>query len=124
MKKIIILVSVALGLVFSSCSKNLDIAPLNSITDEQINELMLNGSEENKAKILGQIASGLQQYFNLYNIPNVGTGALAPTTYCMQGIEWARGLQGNDIAIGRTAETNSLAGKAFYENTFGFSNAN
>ncbi|MCR5547817.1 MAG: RagB/SusD family nutrient uptake outer membrane protein [Bacteroidales bacterium] len=124
MKKIIILVSVALGLVFSSCSKNLDIAPLNSITDEQINDLMLNGSEETKAKILGQIASGLQQYFNLYNIPNVGTGALAPTTYCMQGIEWARGLQGNDIAIGRNAETNSLAGKAFYENTFGFSNSN
>lgn len=124
MKKIILIVSVALGLSATySCSKMLDIAPLNNITDEQITGLMVNGSDENKAKILGQIATGIQQYFNIYAIPNVGTGALAPSTYCMQGIEWMRGLQGNDICIGRTTETNGLAGKAFYENTFNFASS-
>lgn len=123
-KNIILIVSVALGLsVASSCSKQLDIAPLNNITDEQISDLMVNGSDETKEKILAQIASGIQQYFNVYAIPNVGTGALAPSTYCMQGIEWMRGLQGNDICIGRTTETNGLAGKAFYENTFNFASS-
>ena len=123
-RNIILIVSVALGLsAASSCSSQLDIAPLNNITDEQITELMVNGTADNKAKILAQIATGIQQYFNIYAIPNVGTGALAPSTYCMQGIEWMRGLQGNDICIGRTTETNGLAGKAFYENTFNFASS-
>lgn len=125
MKKLIILASAAvLGLtVASSCGKMLDVTPPNLITDEQIQDLMLNGTENQKNQILGQIASDLQQYFNVYNIANVGTGALAPSTYCMQGIEWMRGLQGNDIAIGRDANTNGLCGKSFYENTFKFSNS-
>lgn len=122
MKKVIILtLSAVLGMsLLSSCGKMLDITPPNNITDEQISDLMLNGDAATQAKILGQIASGIQQYFNIYAIPNVGTGALAPSTYCMQGIEWMRGLQGNDIAIGRDANTNGLCGKAFYENTFDF----
>lgn len=126
MKKYIILtVSVALGLLTaSSCNKQLDVAPPNNITDEQINDLMLNGTDEQKEQILGQIATGTQQYFNFWNIPNVGTGALAPSTYCMQSIEWMRGLQGNDICIGRNSDINTLWGKGFYENTFAFGNAN
>lgn len=122
MKKAIILTISAILGVFaaSSCGKMLDVAPPNNITDEQISNLMLNGSEETKAKILAQIATGIQQYFNVWAIPNVGTGALAPSTYCMQGIEWMRGLQGNDICIGRDANTNGLCGKAFYEGTFNF----
>ena len=125
MKKFIILtVSAALGLmVASSCAKQLDVAPPNAITDEQIQELMDSGTDEQKEQIIGQIAAGMQQYFNYYNIPNVGTGALAPSTYCMQGIEWMRGLQGNDICIGRNSDTNGLCGKAFYENTFSFGSA-
>lgn len=117
-------VAAGLGiLATASCGKMLDVAPPNNITDEQISDLMENGSEEVKNQILTQIATGIQQYFNSYNIANVGTGALAPSTYCMQGIEWMRGLQGNDIAIGRDANTNGLCGKAFYENTFNFSGA-
>ncbi len=122
MKKAIILTLSAILGVFaaSSCGKMLDVAPPNNITDEQISDLMVNGSAETQAKILAQIATGIQQYFNVWAIPNVGTGALAPSTYCMQGIEWMRGLQGNDIAIGRDANTNGLCGKAFYEGTFNF----
>lgn len=125
MKKLIILASAVLGLItVSSCGDQLNVTPPNNIYDEQIQELLLHGTDEQKEAILGQIASGLSIYLNFYNIPNVGTGALAPSTYCMQGIEWMRGLQGNDICIGRNADTNSLCGKAFYENTFGFTNAN
>lgn len=126
MKKLIILsVSVALGLTFvSSCASKLNVTPPNNIYDEQIMKMLETGTDAEKQQILEQIAAGPQQYFNYWNIPNVGTGALAPSTYCMQGIEWMRGLQSNDIAIGRNTETNSLCGKAFYENTFGFSNAN
>ena len=122
MKKVIILTLSVLAATFavSSCGKMLDVAPPNSITDEQIADLMLNGDAATQQKILAQIATGTQRYFNVYAIPNVGTGALAPSTYCMQGIEWMRGLQGNDIAIGRDANTNSLCGKAFYEGTFNF----
>lgn len=116
MKKLIILASAVAGLFMaSSCGKMLEVTPPNSLK---------NGTEDQKEQILGQIAAGLSQYLNYWNIPNVGTDALAPSTYCMQGIEWMRGLQGNDIAIGRDANTNGLCGKAFYENTFGFSNAN
>ena len=126
MKKVIILTLSALVGVFaaSSCGKMLDVAPPNNITDEQISDLMLNGDAATQQKILNQIATGIQQYFNVWAIPNVGTGALAPSTYCMQGIEWMRGLQGNDIAIGRDANTNGLCGKSFYEGTFNFRLAN
>lgn len=74
--------------------------------------------------MLRRIASGTQQYFNFWNIPHIGANALSPSTYCMQGIEWMRGLQGNDICIGRNSDINTLWGKGFYENTFEFGNSN
>lgn len=127
MKKIIsILVCSILFLALaSSCAKMLDVAPPNDLTDEQISELLLNGSDAQKQMVLNAIASPMAKYFNFWKIEAPGnTGALAPMVYCYQGIEWARTLQGNDVAFGYNNQTDQLAGSPYYDGTADFRNGN
>ena len=120
MKKYILILS-ALTVLYS-CGKMLDVTPPNAITEEQVQELMVNGTDAQKQMVLNAIASPMVKYFNMWNIPCGSTGALAPMTYCYQGIEWARTLQGNDVAFGYNSQTNQLAGAPYYDGTAQYKN--
>ncbi len=120
MKKILLITGSILGLFLaSSCNKYLDVAPPNAITAEQIQGLMENGDEETIQKIMTSIAAPMIQYFNYVNIQYT-TGAAAPMVHAYQGINWARCLQGNDVAIGYDQSQDHLAGKAYYDFTVDF----
>ena len=120
MKKYILILS-ALTVLYS-CGKMLDVTPPNAITEEQVQELMVNGTDAQKQMVLNAIASPMVKYFNMWNIPCGSTGALAPMTYCYQGIEWARTLQGNDVAFGYNSQTNQLAGAPYYDGSAQYKN--
>ena len=81
MKKYILILA-SLAVLFTSCGKMLDVAPPNAITDEQIQDLLVNGTEAQRQMVLNAIASPMAKYFNYWNIPCGSTGALAPMTYC------------------------------------------
>ncbi len=122
MKKYILILSSLAILFTTSCGKMLDVTPPNNITDEQIQDLLVNGTDAQRQMVLNAIASPMAKYFNYWNIPCGSTGALAPMTYCYQGIEWARSLQGNDVAFGYNNQTNQLAGSPYYEGTAQYKN--
>ena len=120
-KVIVILASAAAIFSASSCAKQLEVAPPNAIYDEQIIEI-LNGTDEAKKQlVLNAVASPFAKYFNLWGSPMPG-GVLAPMTYCYQGIEQARSLQGNDMVFGLNENNvNDLAGTSYYKGTINFS---
>ena len=55
MKKYILILS-ALTVLYS-CGKMLDVTPPNAITEEQVQELMVNGTDAQKQMVLNAIAS-------------------------------------------------------------------
>lgn len=117
MKKIIksvaLLASVA---ILSSCADRLDVTPPNSIYDEQIKELLENGTEAQKQSILKAIVNPMAQYFNNYDRNNVcSTGSANVMNYSYVGIEWGRSLLGNDVALGYDLESYDLAGRDLYQ---------
>ena len=116
-KVIVILASVAAIFSASSCGKLLEVTPPNAIYDEQIQDI-LNGTDESKKQlVLNALASPFAKYFNHWGSPMPG-GVLAPMTYCYQGIEQARSLQGNDMVFGLNKNgVNDLAGTSYYEGT-------
>ena len=121
MKKSIIILSVALGMLFvSSCAGRLDIAPPNNLTEEQIKDLMDNGSDADKQKVMNAIAAPMIKYFNYWGI--LGQGTADPRYYGYQGLEWVRNIQGNDVAFGYNSSANSLAGKAEYDFSIPYTN--
>ena len=122
MKKYILILGSLVALFAASCSKNLEVTPPNNITEEQIQYIMENGTAQQKEAVLNGIAAPMVKYFNYWNIPCGSTGALAPMTYCYQGIEWARTLQGNDVAFGYNTQTNQLAGSPYYDGTAQYKN--
>ena len=122
MKKYILILGSLAALFATSCGKMLEVTPPNAITDEQVNWLMENGTDQQKQAVPASIAAPMVKYFNLWNIPCGSTGALAPMTYCYQGIEWARTLQGNDVAFGYNTQTNQLAGSPYYDGTAQYKN--
>ena len=113
MKKTIFFAAVAGLFVFSSCASKLDVTPPNSITEEQVVNLMENGDDATKQKIMNAIAAPMPRYLNWWGIN--GQGVADPCVYCYQGLDWGRCLQGNDVVIGVDANTNELAGKNLYE---------
>ena len=123
MKKYILILAFLGALLATSCGKMLEVTPPNAITDEQIQELLVNGTDAQRQMVLNAIAAPMVKYFNLWNIPCGSTGALAPMTYCYQGIEWARSLQGNDVAFGYNTQTNQLAGSPYYDGTAQYKNS-
>ena len=122
MKKYILILVCLVAVFATSCSKMLEVTPPNNITEEQIQDIMKNGTDQQKTAVLNGIAAPMVKYFNHWNIPCGSTGALAPMTYCYQGIEWARSLQGNDVAFGYNTQTNQLAGTPYYDGTAQYKN--
>lgn len=119
MKKILVILASAAALFSaSSCGKQLEVTPPNAIYDEQIQDILQGTDESKKQLVLQGIAAPMVKYFNLWNIQSGSTGALAPMTYCYQGIEQARSLQGNDMVFGLNKNNvNDLAGTSYYEGT-------
>ena len=67
MKKYLIILALA-GMIFSSCSKELEITPPNSITDEQIMELLASGDDATIKKILGSMADAMPRPAALFTV--------------------------------------------------------
>ena len=117
MKKILIIFSAIVVLAsVSSCNRMLDITPPNSITDEQVMDLLQNGTDAQKEAIVKGIVSALPKYFNFDDSGSYGcsTGGANTMRYSYVGIEWGRALMGADIVSGSDLEANDLAGKKFY----------
>ncbi len=117
MKKIIKSVAVIFGVtMLASCAGRLDVTPPNNIYDEQIKNLLENGTDDQKASILKAIVNPLAQYFNNYDRNNVcSTGSANVMNYSYVGIEWGRSLLGNDVALGYDLESYDLAGRDLYQ---------
>lgn len=109
MKKYIILFAL-IGVIFASCSKELDITPPNSITEEQIKELLASGDDETIKQVLGGLADALPAFFHVSAI--YGTGSADGRYYTSQGLDVMRNLEGNDIVFG--TKTTSAFGFAEY----------
>ncbi len=118
MKKVIVILATAAAIfTASSCAKLLEVTPPNAIYDEQIQDILNGNDEAKKQLVLNALAAPFAKYFNHWGSPMPG-GVLAPMTYCYQGIEQARSLQGNDMAFGIDKNsTNDLAGTSYYEGT-------
>ena len=98
MKKYLIALSLV-GLVSTSCYEKLNIAPPNSITNEQVMELLRTGNDETVTSIMGALAEALpaqikgggyvtfNQPYYAYNYQSQGT---------------IREVSGNDVVLGRT----------------------
>ena len=118
MKKIIKSVALFAGVaaVLASCADKLNVTPPNSIYDEQIIELIENGTAAQKEAILKGIANPMAQYFNNYDRNNdCSTGSANVMNYSYGGIEWGRSLLGNDVALGYDLESYDLAGRDLYQ---------
>ena len=117
MKKIIKSIAIIAGLVsLAACADRLEVTPPNSIYDEQILELLENGTDAQKQAILTAIVNPMAQYFNNYDRNNVcSTGSANVMNYSYPGIEWGRSLMGNDVALVYDLESYDLAGRDLYQ---------
>lgn len=107
-------VAVIAGL--SSCAKMLEVTPPNSITDEQVMNLLENGTDAQKEAILVSIVAPMTGYFNNVDRDNVScTGSADVMHNAIVGFEWGRSLMGNDLASGYDMDSYDLAGCHLYK---------
>jgi uncharacterized protein YqfB (UPF0267 family) len=102
MKKIYIVFAL-IGVLFASCAKELDVTPPNSITEEQIKELLASGDDATVKQVLGGLADALPAYFHVSAI--LGTGSADGRYYTSQGLDYMRNLEANDIVFGTKTVT-------------------
>lgn len=111
MKKIIFGLACSAALALSSCN-SLEVAPPNSIVDEQIEEI-LNGTDQKKIDvILKALGDNLYTNFSLTGKSYLGYGDMNQTTQVDQ--EYIRNLMGNDVVNGRKAYNGDWHGP-FYD---------
>lgn len=116
MKKIKIYIIGALGvalLFFTSCSKDLNVAPPNNITDQQIKALLASGDTAKIRLVIGGMANSMPLLFNYSGIPNMGTADIS--YYTNQGLDVMRTLEGNDMVLGNQTGLGTLAGSTEYD---------
>ena len=107
MKKFICTLSLV-SLLFASCNKYLDVPPANNIYDEQIKELLANGSEEVQQKIVAAMANKLVQYMSYVDNGNqYSTGSASYNNYYMNTLEYMHNLLGSDIVYGYGQDNDS-----------------
>lgn len=88
---------------FGACSDKLDVAPPNSITEEQIQELLKKGDLETIDLIIGGMANNMPRLLN-----SAGTGGVLGSDgrYSnILGLLAMRNLEGNDVVFGNRALT-------------------
>lgn len=100
MKKLLIILATCS--FFASCSKSLDVTPPNSITDEQIQELLKKGDLKTIELIIGGMANNMPR-----NINAAGTGVTGSDGRYngVLGMLAMRNLEGNDVVFGSRALT-------------------
>lgn len=99
-------------LVFSACSKKLEVAPPHNIYDEQIAQLLASGDTAKIRTVMGSMANALPLLFNSAG----GTGAgVADMYYTNQGLDVNRSLEGNDMVMGDQEGLNVLFGAVEYQ---------
>lgn len=98
MKNYIIGIVILAGMLLYSCADELEITPPNSITDEQIKEILASGDATKINLIMGSMANAMPTQFNTSGISGAGT---ADGRYrSCQGMDVMRNLEGNDIVFG------------------------
>lgn len=86
------------GMIMGSCGNELDLEPANSITDEQIKEILTSGDEAKIDLILSSIANSMPKQLNASGYSGAQT---ADGRYrACQGLDVMRNLEGNDIVLG------------------------
>lgn len=94
MKKYILGVLILVGMILASCEDRLDVTPPNSITDEQIKEILASGDEKKIDLILGGVANGMP------GLLNYGRSGSETRYHTLQGMNAMRNLEANDIVFG------------------------
>lgn len=98
MKNYIIGIGFLAGVILSSCGDQLDLEPANSITEEQIREILASGDEEAIEVVMSGMANTMPKQFNASGISSAGT---ADGRYrSCQGLDYMRSLEGNDLVFG------------------------
>jgi hypothetical protein len=100
-------------LLFSSCSKKLDVTPPNNIQDQQIKDLLASGDTAKIKLIMGSMSNSMPLLFNFSGIYGMGTAD--PSYYTNQGLAVMRCLEGNDMVLGDQAGLGDLAGAIEYD---------
>ncbi len=94
MKKIILIITAIFALAVVSC-QTLDVTPPNSITNEQIVELLATADETTANMIMAAVGSGLQDYFNFGGTYDGGYSHVYKNSQIDQ--EYILNLWGNDV---------------------------
>lgn len=100
MKKLLTILAVCSVLV--SCSDKLDVAPPNSLTDEQIQELLSKGDQITIEMILGGIANNLPRLINNGSTNASGSDGRYNN---ILGLWAMKNLQANDVVFGNRTLT-------------------
>lgn len=95
MKKIIFSLILLCTLAFSSCN-SLDVAPPNSITDEQITELLKDSTKV--SLIMSALAANLPNYFNISGKTYTGYSSYPLNSQIDQ--DFVMSMLGNDVVLG------------------------
>jgi hypothetical protein len=111
MKKFNIITLALIGLIFGSCAKSLDVAPPNNIYAEQVQDLMLNGTDAQKEMIASALSATMATYLSYYDNGNLySTGSAGPNTVYYQSTnDFQRMVTGDDIISGTAANKTSAA---------------
>lgn len=99
-------------LSFASCAKKLDVPPPNQLQDQQIRDLLANGTPEQIKLIMGSMANSMPLLFNLSGIYAMGSADIS--YYTNQGLSVMRSLESNDMVLGDQPISNVLAGSIEY----------
>lgn len=97
MKKYILGLCVVASLVFASCNDQLDVAPPNNITDEQIQEILKSGDETRIQLIMSGLVANLDGNFR---INSSFSGFSSNSTNPLVNQNLFGNLRANDIVLG------------------------
>ncbi len=111
MKKYLTGICIVASLVFSSCDDNLDVAPPNSITDEQIQEILKSGNESQIQLIMSGLVANLDGNFRINGtFSGFSNNATNPLT--LQNL--FGNLRANDIVLGESVLGSGGTYQIFY----------
>lgn len=101
----------AVGLLMYSCNDKLDVVPPNSLTDEQIMEILASGDEEQIQMIMSGLVANLDANFRLAgSYSGFGSNPLNPLT----NQDLFGNLRCNDIVLGEQTLGSSGTYETFY----------
>ncbi len=112
MKMYILGAATLVMLCMAACSKKLEVAPPNNITDQQIADILASGDTGKIRLVFRGMANNMPLLFN--NQGGTRTG-VADMYYTNQGLDVSRSLEGNDMILGDQEGLNVLWGSIEYQ---------